>query len=360
MGQPSKPGISPDSDSTLDMNSFVDNTSSPFTLPPPLFIPCDNPRNVVSPFIAEMVDLVVYVGIFPVLVTCGVITNVINMVVFARQGLSHRINMWLFSLAVSDTGSLVFMMGGKSYALISLVDPVAGNYWKQRHVAAVLGSYLAFVAISNAAKFFRTKYMVMLIVVVATYILMVKNTALLTKYETVQVTDPVTNVSTFVNRISPLYNKMWDWVTLYSISVGLCLLSLLTVVVCTTAIILRLKVTATWRRSSATNIMSVEKQEAAMNRMLVTVCCVYAMCMTPSAMRSLLINVVHGFQSSGHLCNLYRDSTSFIRLLEAFNASVNFLIYVNHSSQYRSTLRLLFYRDNQQINKVSVSTSQLD
>mgnify|MGYP006288410613 CR=1 FL=1 len=79
---------------TLDVHSYGGNQSS--TLSPSLLIPCDNPRNVVSPFVAEMVDLVVYVGIFPVLVTCGVITNVINMAVFARQGLSDRIHLCLF------------------------------------------------------------------------------------------------------------------------------------------------------------------------------------------------------------------------------------------------------------------------
>lgn len=39
---------------------------------------------------------VIYVGVLPVLVMIGVITNVINLVIFARQGLADRINMCLF------------------------------------------------------------------------------------------------------------------------------------------------------------------------------------------------------------------------------------------------------------------------
>ncbi|KAL8625110.1 hypothetical protein ACOMHN_030744 [Nucella lapillus] len=78
----------------LDSNNHSDGNDS--STPSPLFIPCDNPRNAVSPFVAEMVDLVVSAGILPVLVTCGVIANVINMAVFARQGLSDRIHLCLF------------------------------------------------------------------------------------------------------------------------------------------------------------------------------------------------------------------------------------------------------------------------
>ena len=62
----------------------------------PLFVPCHNPRNLLNPHVAETVDLIVYGGIFPALVTYGVISNVINMVVFAHQGLSDRIHLCLF------------------------------------------------------------------------------------------------------------------------------------------------------------------------------------------------------------------------------------------------------------------------
>ena len=62
----------------------------------PWFVPCNNPGNILSARVADLVDLVVYGGIFPVLVTYGVISNVINMVVFAHQGLSDRIHLCLF------------------------------------------------------------------------------------------------------------------------------------------------------------------------------------------------------------------------------------------------------------------------
>ncbi|XP_076456350.1 uncharacterized protein LOC143290719 [Babylonia areolata] len=345
---------------SLAVNDVTIGTNYSATSSSPLFIPCDNPRNVISPFVAEMVELVMYVGVLPAFVICGVTTNVINMAVFVRQGLSDRIHVCLFSLALSDTGCLLFVMSSKCYTLIGLFDPVAGNYWQQRHNSLVLGLYWSFLGLSNtittiiaverclcvlsplkAAKYFRTKYMVALIVGIAVYILAVKNTGLNIKYQTVEVTDHLTNTSTFISRLSPFYLRhrtIIDIIYLYLLSVTLPFLSLVVVIVCTAAIILRLKITADWRRKSVSNMTSVEKQEVTMTRMLVTVCCVYVVCITPSMTRVLLFSRVPGFLSTGYLCNIYRVSTSFTLMLEALNASVNFVIYVKQSSQYRSTL----------------------
>ncbi|KAL8566571.1 hypothetical protein ACOMHN_054793 [Nucella lapillus] len=328
------------------------------------FLPCDNPRNVISPFVAEIVDLVVFGGILPVLVTSGVITNVINMVVFARQGLSDRIHLCLFSLAVSDTGFLLFLMSGKSYALVSLLDPVAGSYWLQAHNGPVLGNYLAFLVISNtitalismeralcvlsplkAAKFFKTKYMGLFIAVVAIYTLSVMNTAFALKYVILEATDPVTNTSTFISRLTPIYLRyrtLIDFLYIHVLLVTLPFICLVVVIVCTTAIILRLKVTASWRRKAVSAMTSVQKQEVTLTRMLVTVCCVFVVCMTPSVSRALvLFSRLPGFLNTGHLCNAFKVTVALTHMLEAFNASINFHIYVRQSSRYRSTLKLM-------------------
>ncbi|XP_076456700.1 uncharacterized protein LOC143290998 [Babylonia areolata] len=349
-------------DTTVDMYSDMDDMNLSTVIPHHVFLPCDNPRNVVSPFVAEMVDLVVYVGMFPVLVTFGIITNVINMAVFARQGLSDRINLCLFSLAVSDTGFLLFLMCGKSYALISLLDPVEGNYWQKRHYTLVLATSLGCLAISNittaliaverclcilsplkAASFFKTRTMGVVIVVVAVYILTVLNTALGIKYQTVRVTNPLTNTSTFISRLSPTYLRyrtLIDIVYSHVLLVTLPFISLVVVIVSTTAIIVRLQVTSAWRRQSVSNVTSLEKQELTVTRMLMTVCCVYVTCTTPTVTRALVVfSRVPGFLITGHLCNIFKISIALSHLLEVINTSTNFLIYVKQSSRYRCTLR---------------------
>ncbi|KAL8597014.1 hypothetical protein ACOMHN_050113 [Nucella lapillus] len=355
-------------DTTLHPNSYDGNHSS--TLSSPVFIPCDNPRNVVSPFVAGMTELVGFAGILPVFGTWGVIANVINMAVFARQGLSDRIHLCLFSLAVSDTGFLLSLMCGKSYSLISLINPAAGNYW-HHHNRPVVGSYMGFLSISNfitaliaaerwlcvlnplkAAKFFKTKYVRVVIIVVAVYTLVVMTTAMGLKFRASQVIDPVTNTSTFISELTPLYLRhrtIIDILYKQTLSVTLPVISLIVVIVCTITIAQRLKVTADWRRTTVSNMTSVEKQEIKVTRMLVTVCCVYVVCMIPNVSWSLMLLArLPGFLIAGHLCNAFRVTTALAHVLEVFNASVNFFIYIKQSSCYRSTLRQLCQCVNKQ------------
>ena len=54
-----------------------------------------------SKAVLTAMQTVIYVGVLPALVMIGVITNVINLVIFARQGLADRINMCLFRYVTS-------------------------------------------------------------------------------------------------------------------------------------------------------------------------------------------------------------------------------------------------------------------
>ncbi|KAL8597012.1 hypothetical protein ACOMHN_050111 [Nucella lapillus] len=267
------------------------------------------------------------------------------------------------SLAVSDTGFLLFLMCRKFYALLNLVDPVISNYWVN-HYTFVVGSYLGFLSISNfitaliavekclcvlsplkAAKFFKTKYLRVVIIAVAVYILVIMNASLGLKFELVEIIHPVTNASTYISRLTPFYLSHRTFIDiLYKqmLSVNLPLISYVVVIVCTIAVIQHLKVMSNWRRTTVSNMTSVEKQEVMVTRMLVTVCCVYVACMIPNVSRTLVVlNRLPGFLISGHMCNAFKMVTALTHIPEAFNCSINFCIYIKQSSRYRSTLREL-------------------
>lgn len=79
---------------TLSTKDLVDTHHSVFNGSPAASD--DNMSGYISAHTAQVVENVVLVGILPVLVLCGVITNVINMAVFSRLGLSDRVNICLF------------------------------------------------------------------------------------------------------------------------------------------------------------------------------------------------------------------------------------------------------------------------
>ena len=73
-------------------------------------IPWDNPMNLISRETELLVDRLKS-GIFiPILYLIGAPTNVVNMAVFFRQGLSKRINTCLFSLALLDLISITAIL----------------------------------------------------------------------------------------------------------------------------------------------------------------------------------------------------------------------------------------------------------
>ena len=177
------------------------------------------------------------------------------------------------------------------------------------------------------------------------YSLVVKNAALSLKYLTVKVTDPITHSNTYISRLTPFYlahKTVIDVIYSDLLSVTVPALSLVVVIVCTTVTVVKLKVAVAWRQQSSSDTMtSSEKLETAVTRMLVTVCCVYVICMTPSVTRTFVLHRLPGFLISGHLCNTFKVTTALVHILEAFNASANFVIYCKQSSRFRTSLRSL-------------------
>lgn len=71
------------------------------------FTPWDNPDNLVSSRVENAVGAAVAVVFLPVLFLVGTPANVVNAVVFWRQGLKERINVCLFSLSIADLAYMV-------------------------------------------------------------------------------------------------------------------------------------------------------------------------------------------------------------------------------------------------------------
>ena len=73
-------------------------------------IPWNNPRNLIGWETEFLVDRLKSAIFIPILYLVGAPANIINMAVFFRQGLSKRINMCLFSLALLDLISLTVIL----------------------------------------------------------------------------------------------------------------------------------------------------------------------------------------------------------------------------------------------------------
>ena len=66
------------------------------------FVPWDNPDNIVSFEVEDLIRRLKDVVSLPILFLIGGPANVINMAVFYKQGLKERINVCLFTLSLAD------------------------------------------------------------------------------------------------------------------------------------------------------------------------------------------------------------------------------------------------------------------
>ena len=73
------------------------------------YLPWDNPDNIISVKFEDMVRKIRYVFL-PVLFLIGGPANVINMLVFYKQGLKERVNLCLFALSLADFLDWVYLM----------------------------------------------------------------------------------------------------------------------------------------------------------------------------------------------------------------------------------------------------------
>ena len=81
-----------------------------FTIKFSEFVPRDNPGNVISSEVEDLVHELKDVVFLPILFLIGGPANGINMAVFYKQGLKERINVCLFALSLADGLYLVNSM----------------------------------------------------------------------------------------------------------------------------------------------------------------------------------------------------------------------------------------------------------
>jgi len=120
-------------------NDVVLNSTNDFARDSPpkkVFIPCDNAENLVDKATREEVEGLLLMTVLPSLELFGVTTNVINCMVFVRQGLRDRINLCLFSLALADTSFLPGRYQFPSLRVLGEVLPFPGPL--RQRVAGVL------------------------------------------------------------------------------------------------------------------------------------------------------------------------------------------------------------------------------
>ena len=327
-----------------------------------VFIPWNNPHNIISVETFLSFEKVVTCGVNLVLFSIGVPTNLLNCLVFYRQGLRDRMNLCLFSLALVDMLYVTFFYLASSYCLVGQLFPEVGEWWKFHARKYFAGLYMGFLASSGcltmvisvercvcvtlplkAATLVKTQTIAVIIVGV---VVSLQTMCLLYPLELSIGTreDPNTGRITFFLTTTEFYSqhKVLYNVVEYTFLMIVIPFTTFTVVTIATAItVVQLKRAIAWRHGSSSSSSS-DVREVALVKMLVVVSLIYIISSAPNVALGLTRLLVPEFLHTRRYANIFLASNLTFLVLAQMNSSVNFFVYLARSSRFRQELRGLF------------------
>ncbi|XP_025079719.1 uncharacterized protein LOC112555500 [Pomacea canaliculata] len=265
---------------------------------------------------------------------------------------------------LADCVFLLLFSTAKFYSFLGLFDWSLEAYWSQRYLDTVLGLMLGTANVSNtitaiislercicvlspflAKKFFKTRYMAVLIAAMSVYVTGFYN-LMTVKFATVYVTDPLTNTSHWTSQLSSFYlsnRVVTDVLNNYLLSLTIPCTSLGVVIVTTCITVLKLRSTLAWRLET-TNVKTTSEKarQDSVTKTLLVVCFVYLTCISLSLVQVLARTFVPGYLPTGKYCNTFTIGQTLGHLCEVTNASSSFLIYVTMGTKFRETVKTIF------------------
>ncbi|KAK7116346.1 hypothetical protein V1264_002040 [Littorina saxatilis] len=350
---------------------------------------CSQRDTVMSQASRAWMEDVMYIGLLPLLAVVGVLTNVINCVVFNAQGLKDRVNMCLFCLCLADivflsTVSIRFMNKTLTY----VIDKKwAREVWvtslvRFRLVAlptsfALVSNFVSMViAVERcvcvtwplrAARLLKTKFLAAFIVVFSTLVIAGMQVVSF-KYDIacavfIGLEHLPPEVMVLPSQLYQDNQVLLDVLDTIIFSSLVPTFSLVVVAVATTITAVKLRQAGNWRQhasgggggereskgkeggaNTGSGADVINRKEAVLTRMLVAMSCVYIACVSPRVLRSLCRLLVPGFRAWGSMCNLMIATESLETMFLGINSSLNFFLFYSMGSRYRATLRRLLTR----------------
>lgn len=320
--------------------------------------------------IAAVCDYCVY----PLLFVVGAPTNVVNLLVFWRQGLYDRINLCLFALALTDLGYVLVVSTLAVLKIFEFFDPDRGSEYYTKSLACLLGLMYTLKTISGCVTMVIAVERCICVVYPLQASSVISTRAMATLLGALAVSSSLLHVpvslkysaagvySQETGRIqwrlipSPMFaqNKAaFEAIHDLLLSSAVPLLTFLVVWFATAKTVTQLRFSAEWRKAAAnlsTGSDAASQLQLAATRMLVLICCVYIVCSFPILALSLTRAIIPGFTSGGRYYNVFLAAHLYAMALTVVNSSVSFFVYFSRSSRYRKTLSAICGRSQRTTN----------
>lgn len=326
-----------------------------FTLDIPEFLPLVNNAD------RDIYMIVNYVLLTSIISLFGLGANMMNICVFYKQGFNSTMNITFCGLAISDLGSLLGLLWGgvcvNPLFINSNVDIVPPEIL---HLTSGI-PHICFVRITGWITVFITAERCLCI----TFPLTIKQ--IITPKVTI-VTVLFIYISTMLSFLPEFETSYFDWKfypernrTLLGLmftsnrkskeGIVFCLYSVLgtasfiAVIIFTIILVVQLKQKTKWRKKANADrerSESISVRDRRTMNMVVLIASVLIVCYTPGVVVSMASFFVPEFSVAGQQVNIFYVAWSFVFIFEAFNSSINIVLYYKMSTKYRQTFHELF------------------
>lgn len=307
-------------------------------------------------YIVAVVNNVLLLGLLSLF---GMISNIINMIVFARQGLSSTINMSFFAMAVSDFLCLVFQEW----------HSVCSNPWLEELQLPVVYQDIMYLTAGVPREFFSRITCLITVYITAERCLCVAFPLHVKQMITIRrtkITIISIYLSTWLSGVPFFCTSYVDWkfyrdvnrtllalvVTNQTLESVLFIshalfgfLTFLSVVVLTCILVWKLYEKRAWRQKATVqpgNTESMSSKDRKTITMVVLIATVLIVCYTPAMLLCVVTFCEPEFNFSGRYFNMFITLWSVALLFETVNSSVNIFLYLKMSTKYRQTFTQLW------------------
>ncbi|XP_059139393.1 uncharacterized protein LOC131927653 [Physella acuta] len=345
----SDPTTTPDSHQSR--NNIIAKTSSGSIESMSLYLPA---------FVVDFITTLNYIFLIEIFAVFGLVTNVVNIIVFTRQGFQETVNITLVALGVGNMGALFFAMG---FFMLSPWFLHADLPFIQADILTILVSFphTYFIRVCGFINAFSSFSRCMCVVfplqfksiiskrVVWTFntgvffvcLLCVAHVFFMAYFEAAFV--PSRNKTLIVSRyrVSSDIYTIWYFVTDLAVPISYYII----IVVSNIVIVLKLKVKSKWRISNAKQSLpdeQISQKDKKVTRMLIMISMLFVVCQTPIIMIYTASALERELTFRGKYSNVLILNSSFVILFDVIFGSVDIFIYYNMSTKFRNTFLELF------------------
>lgn len=325
------------------------------------FLPWNNPANIISYDVYLEMAFYFQTVMKPSVVSIGLVTNIINCLVFRRQGLGDRMNLCLYVLALVDTVYLAHTMMFTVAYWVRIQHPLLGDELYQKLRGYTMGVNYGFreasacisvvIAVERcvcvvfplrANKLMSTRTMGILLVTIVIGMQLAFLTTPFKKY-VFSVTNNVTGEISWTLGLSHawqknenllLYDKVED-------TIMLVMFPFLTFILvsCATAItVMRLRAAMSWREKMSSFKGNNLCQQVALTKMLIASSIAFVICKIPMISISLVRIFNPEFSPFGSQSNVYKVAELMAHYFPYAHSAFTFFIYYSQSLKFKTVL----------------------